>query len=38
VMLDQDIFNIDPVEILNTHVLLTIMDGRVVYEAGAGKE
>lgn len=32
IMLDQDIFTIDPVEILNTHVLLTVMDGRVVYE------
>lgn len=37
-MLDQDIFKINPVEIQNTHVLLTIMDGRVVYEAGGGKE
>lgn len=36
VMLDQDIFKINPVEIQNTHVLLTIMDGRVVYEAEAG--
>jgi predicted amidohydrolase YtcJ len=35
VMLDQDIFKIDPVEIQNTHVSLTILDGRVVYEVGA---
>lgn len=35
VMLDQDIFQINPVEILNTRVLLTIMDGRVVYEKSA---
>jgi predicted amidohydrolase YtcJ len=35
VMLDGDIFKIDPAEILNTHVLLTIMDGRVVYESAA---
>ncbi|HZV35495.1 MAG TPA: amidohydrolase family protein, partial [Verrucomicrobiae bacterium] len=32
VMLDQDIFKINPVEILNTRALLTIMDGRVVFE------
>lgn len=32
VMLNQDIFKIDPVEILNTRALLTIMDGRVVFE------
>ena len=35
VMLDKDIFNIDPAEILDTRVRLTIMDGRVVFEAGA---
>jgi predicted amidohydrolase YtcJ len=35
VMLDQDIFKIDPVEIQNTHVVLTLLDGRVVYEVGA---
>jgi predicted amidohydrolase YtcJ len=35
VMLDQDIFKINPVEIMNTHVLLTVMDGRVVYERSA---
>ena len=33
VMLDQDIFKIDPEEILNTQVQLTVMDGRVVYES-----
>ena len=35
VMLDKDIFKIDPAEILNTRVMLTIVDGRVVFEAGA---
>jgi predicted amidohydrolase YtcJ len=35
VMLDKDIFKIDPVEILNAHVMLTIMDGRVVFDAEA---
>ena len=34
VMLDQDIFVIDPVEIWNTHVVLTMVDGRVVYSQG----
>jgi predicted amidohydrolase YtcJ len=34
VILDQNIFTIDPVEIQNTHVVLTMVDGRVVYEAG----
>jgi predicted amidohydrolase YtcJ len=33
VILTQDIFNIDPVDIEKTRVRLTIMDGRVVYEA-----
>jgi predicted amidohydrolase YtcJ len=32
VVLSQDIFGIDPVEIQNTKVDLTIFDGRVVYE------
>jgi len=32
VMIDKNIFEIDPVEIQNAHVLLTVMDGRVVYE------
>jgi predicted amidohydrolase YtcJ len=34
VILDQDIFKVDPVEIQNTHAILTMVDGRVVYEAG----
>ncbi|MDQ1590948.1 MAG: hypothetical protein QOG71_1575 [Pyrinomonadaceae bacterium] len=33
VLLSQDIFHINPVEIERTKVRLTIMDGRVVYEA-----
>ncbi|MDX6271515.1 MAG: hypothetical protein QOD28_2738 [Acidobacteriota bacterium] len=33
VLLSQDIFRINPVEIERTKVRLTIMDGRVVYEA-----
>jgi predicted amidohydrolase YtcJ len=33
VMLDRDIFKIDPTEIENARVLLTVMDGKVVYEA-----
>ncbi len=32
VMLDQDIFTIDPVEIQNAHVVMTMLDGKVVYE------
>lgn len=32
VMLDKDIFSINPVEIENAKVLMTIMDGRVVHE------
>ncbi len=34
VMLDQDIFKIAPEEILNTRALLTVMDGRIIYDAG----
>lgn len=34
VMLDRDIFTISPVDIENTRIVLTLMDGRVVYEAG----
>jgi predicted amidohydrolase YtcJ len=32
VLLDENIFDIDPVEIENAHVVLTMVDGRVVYE------
>ena len=32
VILDQNIFEIDPVQIENVNVVLTLMDGRVVYE------
>jgi predicted amidohydrolase YtcJ len=32
VILEQDIFEIDPVEILNTKVMATVVDGRMVYE------
>jgi predicted amidohydrolase YtcJ len=35
VVLSRDIFHIDPVEIQNTAVDLTICDGRVVYDASA---
>ncbi len=35
VILDQNIFKIDPEEIQNTHAMLTMVDGRVVYEATA---
>jgi predicted amidohydrolase YtcJ len=34
-VLSQDIFHIDPVQIENTHIDLTIIDGRVIYEASA---
>jgi predicted amidohydrolase YtcJ len=33
VILDRDIFKIDPVDIEHARVMMTIMDGRVVYEA-----
>jgi predicted amidohydrolase YtcJ len=33
VILSRDIFKIDPNEIENVKVVMTIMDGRVVYEA-----
>jgi predicted amidohydrolase YtcJ len=35
IIVDRDIFKIDPVEIEHAKVRLTIMDGRVVYEAAA---
>jgi len=35
VMLDRDLYKIDPAEIDQARVVLTVMDGRVVYEAGA---
>jgi predicted amidohydrolase YtcJ len=35
VVLSQDIFHIDPVQIETTHVDLTIFDGRVIYDASA---
>jgi predicted amidohydrolase YtcJ len=37
VILSQDIFRIDPVEIEKTRVRLTIVDGRIVYEAEGGR-
>ena len=33
VVLDRDIFAIDPTEIHETQVVMTVFDGRVVYEA-----
>jgi predicted amidohydrolase YtcJ len=35
VILSRDIFKIDPIEIEKVKVVLTLMDGRVVYEASA---
>ncbi|HXU78494.1 MAG TPA: amidohydrolase family protein, partial [Methylomirabilota bacterium] len=37
VLLDRDIYKGDPAEIDKTQVVLTIVDGRVVYENGAVK-
>jgi predicted amidohydrolase YtcJ len=37
-VLSQDIFHIDPVQIENTHVDLTVFDGRVIYEASAPQQ
>jgi hypothetical protein len=31
VVLDRDIFSVDPMEILETQVLMTVFDGKVVY-------
>jgi predicted amidohydrolase YtcJ len=38
VVLSRDVFHIDPVEIQNTRVDLTICDGRIVYDASASKQ
>ncbi len=35
VVLSRDIFHIDPVQIEDTHVDLTIFDGRIIYDASA---
>lgn len=37
-VLSEDIFHIDPVEIQNTHVDLTIFDGRVIYDRSAPQQ
>jgi hypothetical protein len=37
-VLSQDIFHIDPVQIQNTHVDLTIFDGRIIYDRSAPPE
>jgi hypothetical protein len=37
-VLSRDIFHIDPIEIENTRVELTIFDGRVIYDASAPKQ
>jgi hypothetical protein len=31
VILDRDIYSIDPMEIIDTRVALTLFDGRIVY-------
>jgi predicted amidohydrolase YtcJ len=36
-VLSQDIFHIDPVQIENTHVDLTIFDGRIIYDASTSQ-
>jgi predicted amidohydrolase YtcJ len=36
VMLDRDIYGLDPSEIDQARVVVTVMDGRVVYEEGQG--
>jgi predicted amidohydrolase YtcJ len=33
VVLDRDIFAIDPMDIFNTKPLMTVFDGQIVYEA-----
>jgi predicted amidohydrolase YtcJ len=38
VVLTNDIFKIDPVEIEKTRVRMTVVDGRVVYDAGGAGE
>jgi predicted amidohydrolase YtcJ len=34
VLLDQDILALEPEEILNTRVAMTVLDGKVVWENG----
>lgn len=38
VILDRDIFTMDPAEIMAARVVLTIMDGEVVYERSGGSQ
>lgn len=38
VLLERDIFEIDPVGIENVHVALTVMDGKVVYSSSAERK
>jgi predicted amidohydrolase YtcJ len=38
VVLSRDIFHIDPVQIEDTHVDLTIFDGRVIYDASSPQQ
>ena len=33
IVIDMDIFNIDPIDIEKTNVLMTFFDGRIVYES-----
>ena len=37
VLIDRDLYGIDPAEIDQAHVLLTVVDGRVVFENGLAK-
>ena len=33
IVLDRDIFEVDPMEIADTRVEMTIFDGRIVYQS-----
>jgi predicted amidohydrolase YtcJ len=37
VVLDRDILTIDPLEIIETNVLKTIVNGKIVYERNSAK-
>ncbi len=34
VVLDQDIMSVAPERVLDTHVVMTVLGGEIVYEAG----
>jgi predicted amidohydrolase YtcJ len=38
IIISQNLFNVAPMQIANTKVLMTMVDGKVVYDSAAGQK